>query len=90
MKYFFENFKVCRQCFNTCDPDDTTNDGGSFCFGGSHVKAQHKSLAINLFSNEGIQTFFITINIASHNSDTDNTNGENFTIWGREGFQKIH
>ena len=26
---------VCRQCFNTCDPSNTTNDGGAYCFGGS-------------------------------------------------------
>jgi len=43
---------VCRQCFNTCDPDDTANDGGSFCFGGSHIKSAHKQIAINLLSNK--------------------------------------
>lgn len=35
---------VCRQCFNPCDPSDT-NDGGAYCFGGSHTKNTHKGKA---------------------------------------------
>jgi len=45
---------VCRQCFKTCDPDDTTNDGGSFCFGGSHQKTFHKLIPLMLSSNKAI------------------------------------
>jgi len=43
---------VCRQCFNTCLPDDATNDGGSFCFGGSITKNSHHYLGLKLSTNK--------------------------------------